>query len=270
MSYSDLITYNSATALSFDNTLVQISGGALTLLPPFTLTNPVVTSQHQNTISALTSFSEVSTLPAFTAIQYQLVLNALPFWYNALNASWESSDGSFSQSNDAATINAQAALVFSQLNLITSQFLGLNIFLSTTNVLNAPILTSNTIGYSWVNSNATALNQCLITGYLADLAGSYPVPTLVRPIQFLVSCDHGFFHGTRFVEPFTKVFNFNSLGYLSASVIETATPGVKLNFSVTYYDGQSLKSTKLFNAIVPNQAQINLSNLSTTVPYDFG
>lgn len=248
-----------------------MTAGALTLVgSPYTLTNPVVTSQHQNTISALTSFSESSTLPSNTAIKYQLILNALPYWYNAVDAKWESSDGTFAQSNTAAIINTNASTLFSNLNLITPQFLGLAIFLSTTNTANTPILTSNTVGYTWTNSNATALNQCLITGYLADLAGNNPLPTVLKPVSFLVGSSRGFFHGTHFVEPFTKVFNFDNAGFLQASVIETATPGVPLNFSLTYWEGLSLKTTKLFNAIVPNQPQININNLSTTYPYDFG
>jgi len=271
MSYSETITYNSAASFSFDSTLVQVLAGALTLVgPPYTLTNPITTSQHQNTISGLTSFSEVSTLPANTAIQYQLVLNAIPYWYNSVLASWQVSNGTFAQSNPASVINTQAPNLFSQLNLITPQFMGLNIFLNTTNNLNAPILTSNTIGYSWVNSNATAINQCLITGFLADLLGGNPLPTPANPVQLLIGCDRGFMHGNHFVEPFTKIFNFNASGYLSANTIETATPGVKLNFSITYSDGLSLKTTKLVSAIVPNQPQISLSNLTTPVPYDFG
>lgn len=274
MSYSEVITYNSASSLNFDSTKVQVTGGALTLKATaglYPTTNPLVTSQHQNTISGLSSFAESSTLPSSTSIGYQLVLNAIPYWYNATNASWALADGTFSTSNTAAVINSNASTLFSQLNLITNQFLGLNIFLHTSNTSNAPILATNTIGYTWTNSNASALNQCLVSGYLADLAGNIPLPTASAPVQLLVSADHGFFHGTNFIEPFTKAFNFSTgTGALSASIIETATPGMKLNFSITYYDGFSIKTSKLFNAIVPNQASISLSNLSSVYPYDFG
>jgi hypothetical protein len=271
MGYSDVISYNSAAALNL-GTLATISAGALTLAgtAPFPTSNPVVTSQHQNTISSLTSFAESSTLTSGTSIQYQLVLNAIPYWYNAVNASWAVADGTFATSNTASVINSHASTLFSSLNLITNQFLGLNIFLSTTNTSNAPILTSNTIGYTWTNANPSVINQCLISGYLSDLAGNNPVPTSSAPVSLLVSCDRAFFHGNHLVEPFTKTFAFSNSGVLSASVIETATPGVRLNFSLTWYDGNSLRSAKLFNAIVPNQANINISNLSTIYPYDFG
>lgn len=273
MSYSEVVTYNNSASLNFDSTKVNVTGGHLTLLAPspYTLTNPVVTSQHQNTISSLTSFSESSTLPADTAIQYQLVLNGIAYWYSAALASWVMADGTFATSNTAAVINSNASTLFSSLNLITNQFLSLNIFLSTTNTSNAPILTSNTIGYGWTNSNQSAINLVSVSGYLADLGASIPLPTSATPTQLLVSCDRGFFHGTNFVEPFTKAFSFSpTTGALSCSIIETETPGVKLKFSITYWDGESLKTSTLFSAIVPNQASISLSNLSSVFPYDFG
>ena len=274
MAYSETITYSSAASLSFNSTLVQVTSGALTLLASggnYPLTNPLVTSQHRNTISSLTSFAESSTLASGTSISYQLVLGSSPYWYNATNSTWALADGTFATSNSAAVINTNVSTLFSQLNLLTNQFLGLNIFLNTTNVSNAPILATNTIGYTWTNANATGINQCTITANLANLVGTIPLPTATTPAQLLVSSPRGFFHGNNFIEPFTQTFLFNtSTGALTASVIETTTPGVPLKFSLTYWDGQSVKTSFLFNAIVPNIAQVNLSNLSSVVPYDFG
>jgi hypothetical protein len=272
MGYLETITYNSGAALNYSN-LVTISGGALTLAgsSPFPTSNPVVTSQHQNTITALTSFAETSTLASGTSVTYQITLGGNPYWYNATLASWQAADGTFATSNTPAVINTNASTLISSLNILTNQFLGLRIFLNTTNTANAPVLNTNTIGYTWVNSNATAINQCVISTYLKNLVGAVPLPTVLTPAQLLVSSPYGFFHGTNFVEPFTKAFSFSTMdGSLSASVIETATPGVQLKFSLTYWDGSSVKNTFLFNAIVPNQSSISLSNLSSPIAYDFG
>jgi hypothetical protein len=274
MSYSETLTYNSAASLNFNVNQVQVLAGQLQLLASggnYPLTNPLVTSQHQNTISALTSFAENSTLPSGCTVTYQLVMGGIPYWYNATNASWALADGTFATSNLASVINTNVSTVFSQLALLTNQFLGLNIFLNTTIAANTPILTSNTIGYTWNNSNPTGINQCQITASLSNLLGGLPVPTAAMPASLLISAPYGFFHGTHFIEPFTSTFNFSTVnGTLTASVIETTTPGVPLKFSLSYWDGQSVKTTFLFNAIVPNQAQVNLSNLSTPVQYDFG
>ena len=273
MGYSETISYNSAGALNFNSSLVTVSGGALTLAgsSPYPTSSPMVTSQHQNTITGLTSFAESSTLLSGTSITYQVTLAGLPYWYNAAYSTWAAADGTVATSNSASVINSNASTLISSLNVLTNQFFGLQIFLTTANTAHAPVLASNTIGYSWTNSNASAINSCVISGYLKNLAGGVPLPTASTPAQLLVSAPYGFFHGTNFVEPFTKAFSFSATdGSLSASVIETATPGVPLKFSLTYWDGQSVKNSFLYNAIVPNQASIALSNLSTAYPYDFG
>jgi hypothetical protein len=172
--------------------------------------------------------------------------------------------------NTASVINANCPTLFSALNLITNQFLSLNIFLVTTSTLATPILTSTTVGYSWTNTNPTGYNSCAITAYLADIAGNSIIPSSTAPVTLLVAAPYGFFHSNTFIEPFTKSFNFDNTGKLTATLMETQTPGVQLTFSLIYWDGLSMKTTRLFNAVVPNQPSINLSNLSSPIPYDFG
>lgn len=275
MSYSETINYDSSASLNFSATNVEVASSTLRLKDlgggTYTTTAQLVTSQHQNTISSLTSFAESSTVPANTAIGYQLVLNGVAYWYSATLASWTKADGTYATTNSASTINAQASTLFSQLNLLVPQFLALNIWLDTTSSTARPVLTSNTVGYTWTNQNPSAISLVSVTGYLADLVTNIPLPTAAQPVTLLVSCDHAFFHGNHFVEPFTKSFAFSTLdGSVTASIMETATPGVKLNFAVSYYDGQSFKTSRLFSAIVPNQSAINLSNIGTVYPVDFG
>lgn len=273
MAFSDVWTYDTAASLSFDATKVMVTGGHLQFLTPspYTLTPQVITTQHQNSISALASFVESSSLPANTAITYQVVLNGLVYWWSATLAKWTLSDSTVAQSNTAAVINSHASALISDLSLLTNQFFTLRIWLSTTNTSNTPQLTSNTIGYSWANSNPATINQCIISANLKDLAGLVPLPTSTTTAALVIGSPVGFFHSGNFVEPFSKSFAFSTVdGSLSASVIETATPGQKLNLSVTFWDGQSIKSVKLNNAIIPNQPSILLSNLTSPVLYDFG
>lgn len=275
MSFSGVLSYDSATQLNFNTTLVEVASSTLRLKDQgggvYSTTPQLVTTQHQNTLTSLSSFAESSTLPANTITQYQLVLNGIAYWWNSTLAAWTTSDSTFATSNTPAVINSHASTLFSDLGLLVPQFLTLNIWLSTTVAGSRPVLTSNTIGYGWVNQNPTVINLVTVTGYLADLLGNNPLPTVGSPVNLLVSCDRAFFHGNHFVEPFTKSFAFNtSTGAVSASIIETATPGVKLNFSLSYYDGLSLRNTRLFAAIIPNQAAITLNNIATTLPVDFG
>lgn len=251
----------------------MVTGGHLQFLTPspYTLTPQVITTQHVNSLSALSSFAESSTTPANTTISYQIVLNGLIYWWNPTLAKWAPSDSTVAQSSSATVINSQASTLISDLALLTNQFFTLRIWLSTTNINNTPTLTSNTIGYSWVNSNPSTINSCTISANLKDLAGLVPLPTSTTTAALVIGSPIGFFHSGNFVEPFSKSFQFSTVdGSLSASVIETATPGQKLNFSITFWDGQSVRSVKMVNAIVPNQPSILLSNLTSPVQFDFG
>lgn len=272
MSYSETITYNSAASLNLP-TGVIVNSGALQLGPvggPYTAGNFVVTTQHQNTISGLSSFAESSTLPASTAISYQLVLNGVQYWYNASIGSWAVADGTIATTNPASVINANASTLFSSLALLVPQYLSLRIWLQTGNTANTPILTSNTIGYTWVNGNPGSISLCTIYGYLSDLLGNNPIPSSGQPITLQVSSPYAFVHTSHLVMPFTKSAQFDNTGYVSIPVIETQTPGVALNFSFTFYNGLSLQTQQLFNAIVPNQPTIQIDSLASSIPFSFG
>lgn len=273
MSYSLTVNYDTAASLSFSSTNVEVASSTLRLKDlgggTYTTTAQLVTCQEQVAIGALSSFSESSTVPGNTAITYQLVLGGVAYYYNATNSVWALAVGS-AQSSSASVINTNASTLFTSLNILTPQFLALNIYLSSTSGAARPVLTSNTIGYSWTNSSQTVMGQCVVSGYLSNLIAGLPAYNAAQPVQLTVSCDRAFFHGNNFIEPFTKNFSFDSSGHVSASIIETATPGVKLNFYITFYDGTSIYSSKLFNAIVPNQAAIDIDNLSTLYPYNFG
>lgn len=274
MSYSQTITYNSAASLNFDTSLVEVSGGTVRLKDlgggVYSLANPVVTSQHQDMMSALSSFVQSATTPANTAVKYQLVINAVSYWYSSVLGRWTASDETFSESNTAAEINTNAPDLFTDLALLLPQYIGLRIFLSTTSASARPVLTSNTLGYTFTNGNPAVISQCLLYAYLSDLLGGSTIPSPAHPIRLNVSCDHAFLHGSRLVLPFTQSVEFDTNGYAEISVIETATPGVPLNFTFTFSDGRSTQTAKLFNQIVPNTPTIGINELSTVIPYNFG
>lgn len=272
MSYSETITYNSAASLNLGTNAI-IHSGALQLGPsggPYPTGSFVVTTQHVNSISALSSFAESSTLPSSTAIAYQLVLNGIEYWYNASIGSWAVADGTIATTNPASVINSNASTLFSSLALLVPQYLSLRIWLQTGNASNTPVLASNTIGYTWVNGNPGTISLCTVYGYLSDLLGNNPIPTMAQPISLQVSSPYSFMHSTHVVLPFTQRANFDNTGYVSLPIIETATPGVPLNFSLTFYNGLSLVTQELFSAIVPNQPTIQVDSLSSAVPYNFG
>jgi hypothetical protein len=247
-----------------NNLILKISGGL------YPTSNPMVTIPQRIPMSTFAAFTETSTLPANTAITYQIIANGLLYWWNPAQAKWGSSDGTYAQSSPASDIDFNSSTFFSDLNLVTDIWFSFRFFLHSTGA-NTPVWTSVDVEAFQATAAISIPNQCTITASLRDLAGNVELPTTAQPTTLLISCDHAFFHGTNLIEPFTKSFAFNtSTGIVTAAVIETATPGVKLNFAVTYYDGQSLRTVPLFRGIIPNQASINLSDIGTVNPVDFG
>jgi hypothetical protein len=260
---------------SFDDTLLttNISNDLILKINAglYPTSNPLVTIPQRIPMSTFGGFTETATQPANTAIRYQIIANGLLYWWNPTKAKWDTSDGTYSQSSLASDIDFNSSAFFSDLNILTDVWFSFRFFLHSTGA-STPVWTS--VDVEWFQTAATTSsipNQCIITASLRDITGSVPLPTAAQPATLLIACDHAFFHGTNLIEPFTKSFAFStSTGIVTADIIETATPGVKLNFAVTYYDGQSLRTVPLFRGIIPNQASINLSDIGTVNPVDFG
>jgi hypothetical protein len=103
-----------------------------------------------------------------------------------------------------------------------------------------------------------AINTCTITGNVKNLLGSNVVGATIR-----VSTLAPFIHssGPAFIAGEISSVTTDASGNFSVAVIETETPGVKLNFTLEYYDGVSAKKQKSYAVVVPNTATAELSSL---------
>ena len=273
MSYQEIITYDTANALNFDSTAVEVASGTLRLKDlgggTYSTANPLVTTQHVNVLSSLTSFAESVSAPTGSATGYTVSINRIAYYWNSTTTVWTIADGTYALSNSASVLAAHVGTLFSDLNLVGNQYFSLNIFLNSNGTVR-PQLTSNTLGYTFTNQNPSTPNQCLLFANINDLIGGIPAVSTTQPITLYVSGSQSFFYGQTLILPFTKSVNFNSSGYAQLAVIETATPGVSLEFSVSYFDGISRANVKLFNAIVPNVASAPLSSITRPRGIDFG
>ncbi len=272
MSYTATITYDNAASLSFNTSLVEVGGGTVRLKDlgggTYSTARPAVTSQLRFSISALTAFSASQSTPAGSSVAYQVTLGTTSYWYSSAEAAWIEAS-SPSESNTAAEINTNASTLLSDLDLPSPQYFGI-VFYLVSNGTARPAVTSNTLSWTWTNGNLTAISQCLIYAYLSDLLGDVPAYDADKPIKLIVGSANAFLNGSRMVLPFSKEAEFDSDGYAELSIIETTTPGIALEFNLSYYDGRSVSVIRLFNAIVPNQPTASINTLSTVVPYNFG
>lgn len=277
MSYSTTISYNDAASLNFDPDLVEISFGALELKANgglYTTVPQFITSQNQIMVSAISSFTQTVNQPTGTSVRFQLVINAVAYWYNTAALKWEAVDlpqiAVPTQVNTAVQINSNASTLFTDLSIIETRFVGVNVILATTDNSVTPTIGGNIIGYTWVNGNPTTINQCLIYANLSDLVGNLPAISATKPISLIVGSTAAFLHGSKFIVPFSQSVDFDSNGYAQISVIETQTPGIELTFSFSYYNGRSIVNELLFNAIVPNTSTLGINSITTVNPFNFG
>ena len=276
MSFSSIVTFDTAGHFTFDATLIEVSGGLIRLKDlggaTYSTANPAITMQHRVSLSGLTSFSTSKSVTGSDQIKHQLIINDTAYWYNAANLSWEEvpEDGGYSYANTAAEISAAIATVFSDLILSGSQWFRLKTFLHSAAGSTRPTLTSATLGYPHAESTPDVIAECLVFAYLKDLLGAaYPEPSSDKPITLYVKNDRTFQHGNTLILPFTKSVEFNASAYAELSVIETETPGEKLDFSITYYDGPSLQTIRFKPAIVPDTATRALNSVANVVEDGF-
>ena len=79
-----------------------------------------------------------------------------------------------------------------------------------------------------------------------------------------LSCFGGSFkYGTNFVTQNHRSTTFDANGYAQLQVIETQTPGVYYNFSVTYPVNATTTQLNFNPVMVPNQGAVNLCSIAT-------
>lgn len=110
------------------------------------------------------------------------------------------------------------------------------------------------------------ITLCTISATLKDLTDVAASSSLEAKLY--VKAPRGFMHGTTLIGPFEKSASFSS-GSVSLQVIETTTPGEKLEFFVTLKEGKSTRVIHFLPAMVPNEASKNLSEITQVRPQSY-
>jgi hypothetical protein len=269
-----VLSFTDADELSFNITNVEIGGAALRLKDlgggTYSTGDDTVVMAHQLQATALGTFAESATKPANTEIKYTLLINSSPYWYNTVTATWEAATyGLYAESNTATEINTNLATLLSTLSIASAFYFGLRIHLHSTGSAR-PELASVTVGaYVFDYPSPTTISECLVTCYLSDLLGADYAYDATKPARLIVKNSRAFHHGSKLIQALTKSALFDSNGRAQLSVIETETPEEYVEFQVTYYEGEYLKTIRYQKAIVPNQPAANLNNITTPERLDF-
>lgn len=155
----------------------------------YPLDNPTLEINSQWYIDDLESFIEVATKTGSDEIKYILKKGTVSYYYSG--TAWVESDGTYSQSNTAAEIQANKAS-FTDIKT----YFGIVISLHSNNGITTPEIDTLTIQYSYAGDIPDTINECIVWGtfldeegnpmlgpvkvYLTNVSAQYKTGTLIR------------------------------------------------------------------------------------------
>jgi hypothetical protein len=251
-------TFNFTDASGFDFTDTEISGGAAKQTAPFQLEANLIMSEPKK-VRLFSAFSAAINL-ATPSHEVTFIVEddgTLKYWNGA---AWATSDGSAAQSNTAAEMSANLPSLITDLTTHDIRFEA---------VFQSPdtLQTSELEAFSF--SYVSGFNTCTVYVALVDLENVTPTIDPANPPKLYVSNDRGFLQGCNAVYPFSQSVEFDALGVATIDVMETETTGEKLEFVITFPDGDSIESFRFRPSVVPDLAFANLSDIvgvGTPVP----
>lgn len=225
--------------------------------PPETLysiQNPPIIVNAAITASELITFSENATKPANTAIQYYLIINGSPKYWNG--SAWTTSNMSYAQTNTAAVINTNAAA----LNIIGGVNIQVAALLDASFGNATPILTSIVEVYNFGEPSPIQPPDCDVYVFLQDIMGS----TIVSNAFLNVELPRSIVISGYVVAAFKTSVAFSDAGFASLPLVQTIGTGFKYNFSITYTDSSNTQRFINFVAVeVPASVSVGLDDITT-------
>ena len=224
------------TQASVDDLTVTHTGNTI-----FNITNPTIVPNTSVSQDALLSFLATLTAAGLDAVQFTLQVDGQEKYWNG--SAWVDADGTYAQTNDLATIQANLAAFTDRGDLVPV------IYLHSDDGSTTPDIDNIEISFDFYGGPAIGENVCTIWGYLFDELNAPIVGAdiIVTPNIYGLSNDKMIHTG-----PFTVVTD--STGYWEIKLIETATgkDNWSYNFSV---------NGNILNKYVPNELSANFNIL---------
>lgn len=255
------ITYDVPSSFTYDISKIQVQNNVASLAGtgPYDTTNPFLLSLAELDMSALAGFTEVASVSGSDATSYVLNINGTDYYWNG--SAWVASNGTYSQSNPAATINTNSAHSSMNALLIAGAKVFVKSFLHSATGSTTPTITSINVIYTFFPFAPTTPPLTTVflwlTDILDDVIGSNVVAT------FSATNKTGYNYGKYVVLPFNKTVQFNSLGYAAISIMETSSVGIGITFNVSYQDGKTIRQIDFNVCTVPNAGAIALNRITT-------
>lgn len=273
------ITFNSASELSFDTALVEVSGSVVRLKDlggaTYSTAQPPVRTQHRVLASSISGLSATLSEPALTSVKWQITIDGVAYYWSGDTLLWTqatSSAGgvSFSETSSLSELSTNLGTLLSELAITGSFALGFIVFLKSNNGTARPSVTSITVTYALTYLAGSSISECAISGNVINLLGDAYNPGSSTPAKLCIKNGRSFMHGNKLVLPFEKTATVGSDGTFSIQVIETETVAEKLEIYLQYYENSSLRVIRFIPAMIPNSPTRTLDQVSDVDTQCFG
>lgn len=253
-----VLDFEEGNSFTYDNTKIEFNGNFAVLKgpAPYSITNPRIDQMGSLLITELVSFTNFANKPALTEVTHILNIRNVDYWWSG--TAWAVSDGTYSQSNTSATINANKA----SFNALLGDGVQLRVktFLHTSNVNDTPEQQEIHIEFRFVLSSPAALPLCTCYLNLEDILNNINFVTQNATLH--VKNRKMIKEGDKVVVPFEQSVAFNNVGFAQIDVIQTAVSGEVIQFFVTYdeLNGRE-KQITLGEFTIPAEATIDIYDL---------
>lgn len=176
----------------------------------FNITNPTIIPTTSISQDALNSFVAILTVAGLDDVRFTLQLDGQQKYWSGV--AWVDADGTYAQTNDLATIQANLATFTDRGSILPV------VYLHSDDGSTTPNIDDLTIDFDFYGGIAVAENVCTVWGYLYDELNApvVGVTVSVTPTSFGVT-------NNKLINRDTKTVDTDSTGYWEFTLIETTT-----------------------------------------------
>ncbi len=245
------INYSFTTPANYiyDSYAIEVVGGTAQLIsdPTYPVDNPTIIPTASITQDALDSFLATLTAAGLDEVRFVLRVDGQDKYYDTGGSAWRDADGTYSQTNDLATLQANLATFTDRGDLVPV------IYLHSDDGSTTPNIDDLTIAFNSYGGSATTENLCTVFGFIYD-----EINSPVEGVNVTVSPNRFGHTGDKLINKDATTVVTDSTGYWEITLIETATDND--NWSYKFDIGGYVESK-----FIPNLVSVQFNDLTNAI-----
>lgn len=237
-----IFTFSSNTQIAITNVDLTYTGSQ------YWTDNPSIITNGAFGMEELFSFSSAVVTFSVNAVKFILVRNTIPFWWNGV--AWVISNNTYTQSNTAEEINANAATF----DLAAGHQIQIQAFLHSADGSSTPFLQMITLVYDFYAPFSPA-PTCLVYGFVTNLSGQP-----VKNAKVRVFTNGNLFIPIGSTSAVQESIHFTpENGYWELPIVISDTP---VTIAYYFFENSKLETVQYDNRIIPDLPTVSVNELA--------